>query len=365
FRDAASDAEPAVGGTDDDMLYIMYTSGTTGLPKGVVHTHNTAIWGILTIAANVHYREQERYLAALPMFHVGALTPLAVNVYRGAASVVMRAFDPTLAWQLIEREKINSGLMVPAMMNFMLQVPNYERFEFSSLRWLMTGAAPVPVALIQKYSELGVDVRQVYGLTETCGPACLMDAETSLKKPASTGPAFFHTAVRVVDENGDDCPPGVSGEVLVAGPHIMREYWNRPEATTETIVDGWLHSGDVATMDEDGYVFIQDRIKDMIISGGENVYPAEIEEVLMTHPDIIEAAVIGMASEKWGESPLAIVVSKSDALSEADVLNHCQGKLAGFKLAEEGGFVAGIPRHTSGKLWKRVLREQYPDPAPV
>ena len=365
FRDAASDAEPAVGGTDDDMLYIMYTSGTTGLPKGVVHTHNTAIWGILTIAANVHYREQERYLAALPMFHVGALTPLAVNVYRGAASVVMRAFDPTLAWQLIEREKINSGLMVPAMMNFMLQVPNYERFEFSTLRWLMTGAAPVPVALIQKYSELGVDVRQVYGLTETCGPACLMDAETSLKKPASTGPAFFHTAVRVVDENGDDCPPGVSGEVVVAGPHIMREYWNRPEATAETIVDGWLHSGDVATMDEDGYVFIQDRIKDMIISGGENVYPAEIEEVLMTHPDVIEAAVIGMASEKWGESPLAIVVSKSDNLSEADVLNHCQGKLAGFKLPKKAEFVAEIPRNPSGKILKRVLREQFPDPAPV
>ena len=170
FRNAASDAEPAVGGIDDDMLYIMYTSGTTGLPKGVVHTHNTAIWGIITIAANVHYREQERYLAALPMFHVGALTPLAVNVYRGAASVVMRAFDPTLAWQLIEREKVTSALMVPAMMNFMLQVPNYERYDFSALRWVMTGAAPVPVALIQRYSELGVDVRQVYGLTETCGP---------------------------------------------------------------------------------------------------------------------------------------------------------------------------------------------------
>ena len=365
FRDAGAPLEPEIGAAGDDMLYIMYTSGTTGLPKGVVHTHNTCIWASLTIAANTHYREAERYLGALPMFHVGALAPFTVNVYLGATSVVMRSFAPLLAWELLEREQISIALMVPAMLNFMLQVPDFERFDYSRLRWIMTGAAPVPVTLTRRYMELGIGVRQVYGLTESCGPACLMDAQDALRKPDSTGKAFFHTSVRVVNEQGEDCAPGEAGEVLVSGAHIMREYWNRPQATAETIVDGWLHTGDVAVMDEEGFVSIQDRIKDMIISGGENVYPAEVEGVLMSHPDIVDAAVIGQPSETWGESPLAVVVKSSDALTEKDVLDYCEGRLARFKQPQGAVFMDEIPRNPSGKILKRVLREQYPGPAPV
>ncbi|MEZ5551733.1 MAG: long-chain fatty acid--CoA ligase [Pseudomonadales bacterium] len=365
FRDAADDAEPACTAADEDMLYIMYTSGTTGLPKGVVHTHTSAIWAILTISVNADYRDGDRYLGALPMFHVGALTPLAVNVYRGATSIVMRSFDPVLAWQLIEREAITTGLAVPAMLNFMVQVEGFqERFDYSTLRWMMTGAAPVPVALTRKYADLGIGMLQVYGLTESCGPACLMDAENALRKPGSTGKAFFHTEVKLVNEKGEDCAPGEAGELLVRGRHIMREYWHRPEATAETIRDGWLYTGDIAVMDDEGFVSIQDRIKDMIISGGENVYPAEIEGVLMGHPDIVEAAVIGQSSERWGESPLAIVVRRTETLSEADVLNFCKGKLAGYKRPRAVVFVSQIPRNPSGKILKRVLREQFPDPAP-
>lgn len=366
FTALASDAEPPCLAAEEDMLYIMYTSGTTGLPKGVVHTHNSSIWAIITIAANTYYEEDDRYLAALPMFHVGALTPLAVNVYRGATSVVMRSFDPVLAWELIEREKITVGLAVPAMLNFMLQVEQFaERFDYSSLRWIMTGAAPVPEALTQRYVEMGIAILQVYGLTESCGPACLMDSENALKKPQSTGKAFFHTEVRVVNDKGEDCGPDEAGEVLVRGKHIMREYWNRPQDTAEAIVDGWLHTGDVAVMDEEGFVSIQDRIKDMIISGGENVYPAEIEGVLMTHPEITEAAVIGRTSQKWGESPLAIVVRTTETLTEAAVIEYCRGKLARFKQPQGVVFTTEIPRNPSGKILKRLLREQYPDPAPV
>jgi len=366
FRDAASSDEPESRGSDEDMLYIMYTSGTTGLPKGVVHTHTSSIWAVLSIAASVRYQDGDRYLAALPMFHVGALTPLAVNVYAGVTSIVMRSFDPVLAWELIERERITTGLAVPAMLNFMVQVDGFEhRFDRSSLRWMMTGAAPVPPALVQLYADLGIGVQQVYGLTESCGPACLMDPENSLRKPSSTGRAFFHTDIRVVNDAGEDCGPEEPGEVLVRGKHIMREYWNRPDATAETLIDGWLHTGDVAIMDEEGFVSIQDRIKDMIISGGENVYPAEIESVLMSHPDISEAAVIGMPSEKWGESPFAIVVKSDDALTEADVLNFCHGKLARFKQPAGATFIEVIPRNPSGKILKRLLREQFPGPANV
>ena len=365
FRDGGAEDEPEITARDQDMLYIMYTSGTTGLPKGVVHTHHTALWAVLTIAATAEYVDGDRYLAALPMFHVGALTPLAVNVYRGATSVVMRSFDPNLAWKLIEREKITTGLMVPAMLNFMLQAEAFKRCDYSSVRWIMTGAAPVPVALTEKYDQLGIGVLQVYGLTESCGPACVMDSANALRKPGSTGKAFFHTEVRIVDEHGRPCPAGEAGEVVVRGAHNMREYWNRPDATAETLRDGWLHTGDVAVMDEEGFVFIQDRIKDMIISGGENVYPAEIEGVLMSHPQVVEAAVIGLPSEKWGESPLAIVVRRDESLAVKDVMEHCRGKLAGYKRPQAVEFVDQIPRNPSGKILKRVLREQFPGPAPV
>ncbi|NJN52145.1 MAG: long-chain-fatty-acid--CoA ligase [Gammaproteobacteria bacterium] len=365
FRERASATEPPLGASDDDMLYIMYTSGTTGLPKGVVHTHTSSMWGAMTIAATTYYHEADRYLACLPMFHVGALTPLTVNVYRGATSIVMRSFDPVRAWQLIQDEKITTGLAVPAMLNFMLQVPDFERFDYSSLRWCMSGAAPVPVPLIEAYAKRGIEVHQVYGLTESCGPACLIDAEHALKKVGSTGKAFFHTEVRIVDEAGKDCAPGEPGEVWVRGAHIMREYWNRPDATAETLVDGWLRTGDVASLDDDGFVYIQDRIKDMIITGGENVYPAEIENLLMGHDGVREAAVIGQPSERWGESPLAIVVRKDPKLTEADVLGYCKGRLAGFKQPKAVVFVDEIPRNPSGKILKRILRDQYPGPAAV
>ena len=365
FREAASDVEPEIGGRDDDMVYIMYTSGTTGLPKGVVHTHNTCIWGCITIAASTYYRENDRFLSPLPMFHVGALTPITLNVYRGVTSVVMRSFDPVRVWELIDQEKITIGLAVPAMLNFMLQVPNLERYDFSQWRWCMSGAAPVPESLIEACAQIGVEVHQIYGLTESCGPAALIDPENALKHIGSTGKAFFHTDVRIVGPDGADCPPDVPGEVLVAGPHIMREYWNRPEATAETVVDGWLHTGDVARMDADGFITIEDRIKDMVISGGENVYPAEIEKVLQTHPEIVEAGVIGQPSETWGESPFAVVVKADDALTEADVLDFCRGRLAGFKQPKGAAFVDALPRNPSGKILKRVLRDQFPGPAPV
>ena len=363
FRDAGDATPPPVGAADDDMLYIMYTSGTTGLPKGVVHTHATALWACVTIGGTADMRPGDRYLQPLPLFHVGALTPATLCVHNGGTLVNMRSFEPRLAWALIDRERINTCLAVPAMLNFMLQVPPEERGSTDTMRWCMSGAAPVPVSLIEAYAELEIEILQIYGLTETCGPACIIDSEHALSRAGSTGKAFLHTDVKLVDGEGRECPPGEPGEVLVRGNHIMREYWNRPDATAETLIDGWLHTGDVAVTDEDGFVYIQDRIKDMVISGGENIYPAEIESALQAHPGISEAAVIGQPSARWGESPFAIVVRTAPELTEAEVLKFASEHLARFKLPKAVAFADEIPRNPSGKILKRLLREQYPGPA--
>ncbi len=361
----ASDDEPAIDSGDDDDLYIMYTSGTTGLPKGALHSHGTATWACLTINATADVRYRDRYIVALPLFHVGALTPMTGNVLRGVTNVVMRSFDPAAAWQLIEKEKVTVMLAVPAMLNFMLQSPVFKETDYTHLRWIMSGASPVPVTLIHAYDELGIEIHQVYGLTETCGPACLISPEDAIRKAGSTGKAFFHTDVRVVKDDGADVTGDEVGEVIIRGAHIMKGYWHRQEATSEAIRDGWLYSGDLATMDAEGFVFIQDRKSDMIISGGENVYPAEIEDVILKHPGVKEVAVIGQASAKWGESPLAIVVKLDGGLTEGDVMEHCKGKIAGFKTPKRVEFIDEIPRNPTGKVLKRLLREQFSGNAPT
>jgi acyl-CoA synthetase (AMP-forming)/AMP-acid ligase II len=365
LRAAASAEAPPCPAADDDLLFIMYTSGTTGLPKGAVHTHGTMIAASHTINMTSDMRYRDRYLQMLPLFHVGALTPATAAVHRGSTLVLMRAFDPRRVFPLIEEERVTCGLAVPAMLNFMLAAGDPTAHDHSALRWLMSGAAPVPPALIERYAALGIEIHQVYGLTESCGPACLISPEEALAKIGSTGPAFFHTDVRVVDDAGRDVAPGEVGEVIVRGAHLMKGYWNRPEASAETLRDGWLFTGDLATVDKEGFVFIQDRKKDMIISGGENVYPAEIEGVLARHPDVLEVAVIGMPSPRWGESAAAVVVPKPDSsLGAADLIAFCDGKLARYKIPRVVELVTEIPRNPTGKVLKRLLRERFPGPAP-
>jgi acyl-CoA synthetase (AMP-forming)/AMP-acid ligase II len=365
LRDAASPEEPPCPAGPDDLLFIMYTSGTTGLPKGVMHTHGTMAAASRTVNLTSDMRYGDRYLQMLPLFHVGALTPAIACFHRGATLVMLRAFDPARVFPLIAEERVSTGLAVPAMLNFMLAAGDPTQHDHSALRWLMSGAAPVPPALIERYAELGIEIHQVYGLTESGGPACLISPEEALAKIGSTGPAFFHTDVRVVDEAGNDVEPGQIGEVIIRGPHVMIGYWNRPDATAETLRGGWLHSGDLATVDKEGFVFIQDRKKDMIITGGENVYPAEVEAVLARHPDVLECAVIGMPSARWGESGAAVVVCKAGCAPAADdLLRFFDGKLARYKIPRAVHFVDEIPRNPTGKVLKRLLRDRFPGPAP-
>ncbi len=356
---AASDTEPQITASGDDLLFIMYTSGTTGLPKGVMHSHHTVFWANLTIASTTDFRKGDIFLNALPLFHVGALVPVLGCVYNATTVVLLRAFDPTQAWELIGSEQVSITLMVPAMLQFMLAVHDAAQHDASGLRWCMSGAAPVPVSLIEAYNALGIEIQQVYGLTESCGPACVISSHDAAQHIGSTGKAFYFTDVRVVDGNGNDCASGESGEVIIRGEHVMQGYWNRPDATAETIVDGWLRTGDVATMDGDGFVTIVDRIKDMLISGGENVYPAEIENVLLGHDKIADAGIIGIPSEKWGESPLAVVVASDPSLTADDVIEFTRGKLAPFKTVKAVEFVDELPRNPSGKILKRELRDRF------
>ena len=358
--DPAPATEPEITAFDDDMLYIMYTSGTTGLPKGVMHTHSTQMDALITLNATSDFCIGDRYLNPMPLFHVGALTPAIVTAYRGLAHILMRAFDPVKTWELVRDEKINNALLVPAMLGACRMVYDPAVHDHSTLRWFLSGAAPVPKALIEAYAAMGIEIHQVYGLTETCGPACLTTPEDALRKAGSTGKAFFHTDVKLVRPDGTECDVDEPGEVIIRGGHVMTGYWNRPDATAEAIRDGWFYSGDVATRDAEGFIWIQDRLKDMIISGGENIYPAELENVILGHAGVADVAVIGVPHDKWGETPLAVVVKKDPAVDEASVLAHCDGKLARFKMPTAVRFVEAIPRNASGKALKRDLRIQFP-----
>jgi len=364
LRAAASAAEPPCGASGDEDLVILYTSGTTGLPKGAVHTHRSAIWGAVAWATDTDVRYGDVYLMFMPAYHVGALNPFAICIDRGATIVVMSGFDPAEVWKAIEQERANHFIAVPAMLNAMLPYAERGQVDASSVRWIMTGASPIPESLLRAYSAQGIEIVSAYGLTEAYGLGCILMSDMAAEKLGSVGKGFSRLDLRVVDEDGDTVPPGRAGEIVIRGPCVMSRYWNRLEDSAETLRDGWLHTGDVAVVDEAGFVTIKDRIKDMIVSGGENIYPAEIENLLHAHPDIVDVAVIGQPSARWGESPFAVVVRREAKLSGRDVLDYCQGRIARFKQPRGVAFVDELPRNPSGKLLKRELRERFPGPAP-
>lgn len=355
----ALDREPERSGFDDDPLFIMYTSGTTGLPKGAVQTHNTVLWAALTMAVTWEMRQSDRFLIALPLFHVGALMPAVMCVYCGITTVTTKTFDPALYWKVIASERATNSLMVPTVLQMMLQVPEKDTCDFSSFRWTALAGAPIPVSLLEVSTAMGLHVEQLFGLTEACGPGCQLMGDDVARKVGSAGKPFLFTEVKVVDPEDNEVPPGTPGELIIQGKNIMLKYWNLPEESARTLRGGWLHTGDVATMDEEGFVYIVDRLKDMIISGGENIYPAEIEKILAGLPGVAQVAVIGQPDPKWGETPMALIVPIAGSnLDEQQVLNFCQGKMARYKIPKKVKFIEALPLTPTGKVQKRILREQ-------
>jgi len=355
---AASTDEPELVGENEDTLTILYTSGTTGRPKGAELTHAYYFWSNVNIQSTIP-EFSESILIALPLFHIGALAGPPLCVHTGARSILLRTFDPTRFLELIQEEKVNAFGSVPALLMFLKFVPDFEKYDWSSVKVILVYAAPVPVTLLNEYEEAGIEVRQLYGMTE-CNTGTVLDAAHAREKAGSCGRPFMHTEIRLVDMENKDVPAGETGEVLMRSPNVMKGYWNRSEDTAATIVDGWLHSGDMARMDENGFYYIMDRKKDMIISGGENIYPAEIEDRLLAHPAIADVGVIGYPDKKWGEVVKAVVVLREGhSLTQEELLEWCKGKIGRFKIPKAIVFTDSLPRTPTGKILKRVLREQY------
>jgi len=344
----------------DDTCLILYTSGTTGRPKGAMLSHANVTWNSVNFLIDKDLHADERALVSAPLFHIAGLTVLTLPVLmKGGTCVLVEAFDPGETLELVEQYRITYMFGVPAMFEQVARHPRWSEADLSSLRMLSCGGAPVPTPLIETYQTRGLAFLQGYGMTEALG-VLFLDGEHSVSKAGSAGVPHFFSDVRVVGPGLSPVAPGENGEVLVRGPSVMSGYWGLPEETAASFADGWFRTGDAARVDEDGYVYIVDRIKDMIISGGENIYPAEIEDRLLAHPDIVECAVIGVPDEKWGEVPRAVVVPREGATIDADeILASLAGQLAKYKIPKSVVLADELPRTASGKLLKSRVRKRY------
>ncbi|MGW0759997.1 o-succinylbenzoate--CoA ligase [Streptomyces sp. NPDC002814] len=345
----------------DDTCIIMYTSGTTGRPKGAMLTHGNLTWNAINVLVDTDLIADERALVSAPLFHTAGLNMLTLPVLlKGGTCVLVEAFVPEATFDLIERHRITFMFGVPTMFEQIARHPRWPDADLSSLRILTCGGSPVPTPLIAAYQERGLTFLQGYGMTEASPGTLFLDAEHALSKAGSAGVPHFFSDVRVVRPDLAPVDVGETGEIVVRGPNVMAGYWGLAEETAGSFADGWFRSGDAARVDEDGYVFIVDRIKDMIISGGENIYPAEIEDLLLAHPDIVECAVIGVPDDKWGEVPRAVVVPREDVSVDPDeILASLSGRLAKYKIPKSVVLADELPRTASGKLLKSRVRSRY------
>ncbi|MGY8663599.1 long-chain fatty acid--CoA ligase [Bradyrhizobium sp. UFLA05-109] len=349
--------------TLDDISTIMYTSGTTGHPKGATITHGMTFWNCVNLGGPAGIGPSTVLLTVLPLFHTGGLNCYTnPALHAGGTVLIMRTFDPALALQLLgdPTQGINVFFGVPAIYQFMAQHPAFATTDLSRLVTCGVGGAPMPLPLLKDWETRGVALQQGYGMTETSPAVLVLDREDAARKAGSAGKPVLHTEVRIVRPDGSDAAVGELGELWVKGPNITPGYWNRPEANKSSFTDGWLHTGDATRIDEEGFYYIVDRWKDMYISGGENVYPAEVENVLHQIAAIAEAAVIGIPDAQWGEVGLAIVALKpGQTLSEADIFVHCAANLARFKCPRQVRFVDALPRNATGKIHKPTLRQEF------
>ena len=357
--DAAGNVNAQTPVASDQPLLLVYTSGTTGRPRGALLSHAGLYWAAATMAGSLDYRPGDVSLIPVPLFHVGGMSSATLFPLLGACAVVPPAWEPGAILRAIETERVNHFFAVATMLRSLLDHPDFAATDLTSLRFIMAGGAPVSIDLIEAFDELGIPVLHTYGSTETAGPATVVDSAHHLTKGTSAGLPFFHTDLRIVGENGTALGADEVGEIQVRAPHLIMGYWGDPQATADAFTDGWFRTGDVGCLDTDGYLYVKDRKKDVIISGGENIFPAEVEAVLAQHPSIADVAVVARPDPAWGEVPCAIVVLRRGAttLSQKAIEDFCAGRLARFKTPKAIQIAdQPLPRNATGKLLRHQLR---------
>ncbi|MCG2633547.1 MAG: long-chain fatty acid--CoA ligase [Gammaproteobacteria bacterium] len=354
---------------NDELWALIYTGGTTGLPKGVMLSHGNLVVNTLVAINILGFTERSAYLHAAPLFHCAGAARIYSTVMARCHSVVLPKFEVETLLAAIESHGINKMLMIPTMLNRLLNHPNFEAYDLSSLKDIAYGAAVMPRAVLERAFEKlpGVRFSQSYGMTELSPTATVLSARYhTLEGPDSgrldsCGQAVFNADLRIVDDDDRECPPGEVGEITVRGPMVMQGYWNLPEQTAETLRGGWMHTGDAGYMDDEGFVYLVDRIKDMIISGGENIYSKEVEDAIYHHPAVLECAVIGVPHPEWGEAVHAVVVPRENqSLTEAELIEYCRGQIAGYKCPRSVEIrQQPLPLSGAAKVLKTALRDAW------
>jgi acyl-CoA synthetase (AMP-forming)/AMP-acid ligase II len=344
----------------DDVHRLMYTSGTTGRPKGVMITHANLAWKNLAHMVEFGFTDADLGLACGPLYHVGALDLTTTTlIAAGATTIIHRVFDAAAVVDELERSRVTTVWLAPAMVNAIMALPDVEQRDLSSVRVIINGGEKMPIPLIERIQRTFPSAwfADAYGLTETVSGDTFLDRDSIVTKLGSVGRPCLYLELDVWDEDEKSVSAGERGEIVMRGPKVFKGYWRDPEATDRAFAGGWFHTGDIGLRDEDGYLFIVDRLKDMILSGGENIAGSEVERVLYEHDAVLEVAVVGRPDERWGEVPIAYVVLRPDASATADdLVEHCRGELARFKVPKDIVFIDALPRNPSGKVLKRDLR---------
>ena len=345
----------------EDPVMILYTAGTTGLSKGAIVNHRTLFWNSLNTALRLDLTTEDHTQSFAPFFHTGGWNVLFTPfLHHGASHTLLTKFDADLILQLMEKERATILFGVPTMLQMMADSPLFKKVDLSSVRYAVVGGAPMPIPLINIWHEKGVYIRQGYGLTEVGPNVFSLHQDDAIRKRGSIGFPNFYFDVKVVDDNENELGVNEVGELWLKSPVVTPGYWRKPEETAKAITDGWFHTGDMVMKDEEGYFYVVDRKKNMFISGGENIYPAEIERFLLTHPAIKETAVIGVPNEKWGEVGKAyLVLNEGEKISEIEIADFCKGKLAKFKTPKYFEIIKEIPKNEAGKIDKKKLLASY------
>jgi fatty-acyl-CoA synthase len=361
---AATDEPPPVAVDDEDLAFLMYTSGTTGRPKGAMLTHQNLVVNTTNWLYEVGARPGDVWLSGLPLFHIGGLNGILPFLHLGALAVIEPSggFDPARSIARLAEHRVSMCFFVPTQWQEICSAPEVQALDRSRLRVAMWGASQAPLPTLELLSRTfpSVEIVNAFGQTEMSSNTCFLRGEDAIAKMGSVGRPALGVEVRILDEDGTEVPPGEVGEIVYRGPTVMRGYHGKPEAMAEAFAGGWFHSGDLVREDADGFIYVVDRLKDMLISGGENVYPAEVERALIEHPAVAEVAVVGVEHPRWVETPLAVVVlAPGGEAGEEELIEHCRERLAGYKKPAAVVFAPELPRNAAGKVLKRELRERY------